>query len=294
LSNYRPQDLFSWSAPSTRSLLTTGTRYFSIDSGVTNIVGFNQNGSGDYGDWFSGTCPQSSPFVQNAFSCSGQSSDVSSTSAEGINLDVIGYDLVTVAQVNPPTAVTATATSGTSVTITWTAPSGTVPTRYHVYRSANNSTYTQVNAESTTGTSFSDTTASTNTAYLYKVRSVNVASAESSDSNKDLATTVVFTDPTITVLSTVVKAAHITQLRTAVNAVRTLAGLGAFAFTDSGLAALTPVRAAHINDLRTALNAALTTLTLSNVTFADSPLVSGAGGTPIKKVHITDLRGGVQ
>src|SRR5207248_3119921 len=34
------------------------------------------------------------PYVQNAFGCSGQSSDVTATSPEGINLDVIGYDLV--------------------------------------------------------------------------------------------------------------------------------------------------------------------------------------------------------
>jgi hypothetical protein len=31
--------------------------------------------------------------VQNAFGCAGQSSDISATSPEGINLDVIGYDL---------------------------------------------------------------------------------------------------------------------------------------------------------------------------------------------------------
>jgi hypothetical protein len=31
--------------------------------------------------------------VQNAFSCAGQSSDISATSPEGINLDVVGYDL---------------------------------------------------------------------------------------------------------------------------------------------------------------------------------------------------------
>jgi hypothetical protein len=31
--------------------------------------------------------------VQNAFGCTGQSSDVAPTSPEGVNLDVIGYDL---------------------------------------------------------------------------------------------------------------------------------------------------------------------------------------------------------
>src|SRR5207253_6905914 len=38
-------------------------------------------------------CPQPHPYVQNAFGCTGQSSDVAATSPEGVNLDVIGYDL---------------------------------------------------------------------------------------------------------------------------------------------------------------------------------------------------------
>jgi hypothetical protein len=92
--NLRPQDLFSWSSRGVRNLSLEGSRYFSIDSGRTNIVGFNQALPGDLGDWLSEFCPQQHPFVQNAFACPNQFSDVSATSPEGINLDVIGYDLV--------------------------------------------------------------------------------------------------------------------------------------------------------------------------------------------------------
>ncbi len=91
--NLRPQDLFSWSSRGVRNLTLNGSRYFSIDSGSTNIVGFNQTSPGDFGDWLSEACPQRHPFVQNAFACAGQFSDISATSPEGINLDVIGYDL---------------------------------------------------------------------------------------------------------------------------------------------------------------------------------------------------------
>jgi hypothetical protein len=90
----RPQDLFNWSSANHRNITSSGTRYFSINSGVTNIVSFNQNSSGDFGDWLSTGCPQPHPYVQNAFGCTGQSSDIAATSPEGINLDVIGYDLV--------------------------------------------------------------------------------------------------------------------------------------------------------------------------------------------------------
>jgi hypothetical protein len=93
-SDLRPQDLFSWSAGSHRNVSSTGTRYFSINHGITNIVSFNQNSTGDYGDWLSSGCPQAHPYVQNAFGCAGQVSDVMGTSPEGVNLDVIGYDLV--------------------------------------------------------------------------------------------------------------------------------------------------------------------------------------------------------
>ena len=92
-TDLRPQDVFSWSSPGVRNLTSNGSRYFSIDSGSTNIVNFNQGPHGDFGDWLSTACPQTYPYVQNAFGCTGQSSDVAPTSPEGVNLDVIGYDL---------------------------------------------------------------------------------------------------------------------------------------------------------------------------------------------------------
>jgi len=88
------QDVFNWSSPGVRNLTSSGMRYFSIDGGNTNIVNFNQDPSGDFGDWLSEGCPQANPYVQNAFICQGQFSDIAATTPEGINLDVIGYDLV--------------------------------------------------------------------------------------------------------------------------------------------------------------------------------------------------------
>lgn len=95
-SEVRPQDLFSWSAVGQRGLTFSGPRYFSIDGGRTKIVDFNQNSMGDFGDWLSAPCPQAAPYPQNAFVCTGQISDVMATSPEGINLDVIGHDLINV------------------------------------------------------------------------------------------------------------------------------------------------------------------------------------------------------
>jgi hypothetical protein len=107
-SDLRPQDLFSWSSHGVRNLSSSGTRYFSINGGSTNLVNFNQNPNGDFGDWLSTACPQAHPYVQNAFACMGQSSDVTATSPEGINLDVIGYNLVSA--IGPPVVTTNPAT----------------------------------------------------------------------------------------------------------------------------------------------------------------------------------------
>jgi fibronectin type III domain protein len=93
VSNLQPEDLFSWSSAGHRNITSSGLRYLSINGGITNIVKFNQDSSGDLGDWFSPPCPQPNPFVQDAFTCTGQYDDVATTSPEGVALDVIGYDL---------------------------------------------------------------------------------------------------------------------------------------------------------------------------------------------------------
>ena len=96
VSKLHPQDVFSWSSAGHRNITSSGTRYFSINGGVTNIVNFNQDSHGDLGDWLSESCPQAHPYVQNAFACRGQFSDLATTSPEAITLDVIGYDLMQV------------------------------------------------------------------------------------------------------------------------------------------------------------------------------------------------------
>jgi hypothetical protein len=188
----------------------------------------------------------------------------------------------------PPTGVVATATSTSNVNVSWTASAGAVT--YNIYRSADALTYSL--AGSTTGptVTFNDAGRSANTAYLYKVRAVN--GGESGDSNRDLATTVIFTDDPLVAGTTLVKGAHITELRTAVNAVRTLAGLGAGSYTDPTLTVeVTPVKAVHINDLRTALDAARSALTLSALSYGETVT---AGTTPVKTTHVSELRNGVK
>jgi hypothetical protein len=90
-----PQDLFSWASLNARNTGASGQRFFSIDQGFHLLAQFNQNPDGDFGDWDSDDfCPATRLYVQYAFNCDGQSTDISATSPEGISLDVIGYDLI--------------------------------------------------------------------------------------------------------------------------------------------------------------------------------------------------------
>jgi hypothetical protein len=155
-SDLRPQDLFSWSSAGTRNMTSSGSRYFSINGGVTDIVGFNQNAAGDFGDWLSGNCPQTTPYVQNAFSCTGQMSDVTATSPEGINLDVIGYDLVQTCSGTKAAMLTpADGSTFNSSTVTFTWSSGTGAVAYWLY--VGNSPGAQDIYSASQGTSLSGT-----------------------------------------------------------------------------------------------------------------------------------------
>ena len=81
-------DLYRYSAPGVASFSTSGdvSSYFSVDGGVTDIVGFNQDSSGDLADF--STCNN----VQSAFSCSGTVAPYNVDSPEYAMLESIGYN----------------------------------------------------------------------------------------------------------------------------------------------------------------------------------------------------------
>lgn len=81
-------DLYRYSAPGVPSFTTSGsaTAYFSVDGGDTDIVGFNQNNSGDYGDF------GPSGYVQSAFGSTGTLPSYTLSSPEVTMMESIGYD----------------------------------------------------------------------------------------------------------------------------------------------------------------------------------------------------------
>jgi hypothetical protein len=183
-----------------------------------------------------------------------------------------------------PPLVTATALSTSSVEISWAPVAGAAT--FEVHRAASTTAgYLLIGSSATT--SFLDTGRSANTTYLYKVRARAANGTVTGYSTLDTATTTIFTDALLNA-TVPVKAAHLTELRTAVNAMRAAANLPAFAFT-----ALTPgatVSRVHVIELRTALNSARSTLTLPVITYTDPTIT--VKSTRIKAIHFMQLRNG--
>ena len=182
-----------------------------------------------------------------------------------------------------PTGVRATATTSTQVQVTWNAVPGA--TSYQVYR-RDPGTASYVSRGTTTTTSYNDA-ASASSAYLYRVRALN-GGGSSADSSADLATTVMFTDDAL-VRGMAVKAAHLAELRTAVDAVRRQGGLSPGSYTDAAISGIR-VKTIHVTQLRSYLDEAMSALGLATGGWTDTSL----SGIAMYPVHLQEIRNRVK
>jgi hypothetical protein len=181
-----------------------------------------------------------------------------------------------------PQNLVATAQSATSVGLTWSGVSDV--SQYKVWR-YDGTQYTSVGTASQA--SFTDSTAQAGKAYLYCVQTL-VNGGTSLCSNEDLATTVVFTTDPLVAGSTKILATHLGQVRTAANAVRTLAGLSTTSF--SGGTSGSMVKATDITSVRTALDAGMSALGLATGGWTTSSLLN----TPVRAVQFQEIRNRVK
>lgn len=129
----------------------------------------------------------------------------------------------------------ATATGTTTARITWSG--ATNATGYVLERSTNIAAGFPIRITLGNTTSYTDSGLSPNTTYVYRIQATGSGGGVSGFSNVDHATTIVFTDDPLISGLTVVKAVHLAELRTAVNAMRDAAGLSAATWTDPASAA---------------------------------------------------------
>jgi hypothetical protein len=181
-----------------------------------------------------------------------------------------------------PSNLVATAISSSSVGIAWSAAANA--SGYQLERSVNDGAFVLI--ASPAGTSYLDNSVSADTTYVYRVRATGgTGTTPSAYSNRDHATTIIFTDDPLVPGETVIKAIHLIELREAVNAVRAAAGLAPVSWTDPSPAGV-PVRAVHIEELREALTPALTLLG-KTASYTDPVLTTD---TPVKAVHFQEIR----
>jgi hypothetical protein len=100
-----------------------------------------------------------------------------------------------------------------------------------------------------------------------------------------------FTDNVLTAGVSIIQVAHITELRSRVDAVRARFGLAAFVYADATLTAGTSgVRAQHLVDLRAALADAYTAAGRGSPAYTDAGL---GPGMLVRRAHVTELRAAV-
>lgn len=184
---------------------------------------------------------------------------------------------------NAPSNVTATATSTTNVLVSWPAATGAA--QYDITRRNSDGTFTTVGT--TPNLSFNDTGLTPNTAYLYRIHSRDTGGNRSAASIGDIATTMQFTNATITAGMTI-RAAHILELRQAVNLSRAAAGLSAYTFTSPVSTGAT-VQRDPLNELRNALYHVTTALGRAAV-YTDASLNT----KPVKAIHVQEIMEGVR
>ena len=116
-ANIEPVDLFRYTAGGLRTHTTSGDdAWFSINGGTTDLARYNQNASGDYGDWWS-TGPHT-PQVQDAFATQAATPNLG---VELTVLDVVGFDYIVAAL--PPQIRSATH-SGNNIVLSWNSMAG--------------------------------------------------------------------------------------------------------------------------------------------------------------------------
>ncbi len=202
---------------------------------------------------------------------------------EVLTTNDIASDLTKI--ITTPINLAATAIATSQVTLTWDPVVNA--TNYQILRSSNHGAFSVIGAP--LSNNFVDSSLTPNTTYLYQVRAAD-SSTLGSPSNVDLATTILFADDPMSAGSTIIKAVHITELRTAVNAVRAAAGLSPTTFTDASLSGTRP-KALHVTELRSALDAARAAIGLSALVYTDPGLAAGA---TIRATHYRELRAGVK
>jgi len=189
-----------------------------------------------------------------------------------------------------PTNLQATGTPSV-VSISWTAPTTGGVAKYRVERSVNQGPFVEIAQPTGTSYSDTAVTGSPTTTYVYRVRADYGGSPPllSAPSNVDVATTITFTDDNA-LAGKVVDDQHITELRSAATALCKTAGESTPTWTDPTITPQqTVIKKAHIDELRAKISECLAAVGVVTPPYSTDGTII-AGTTTIKKEHVQELR----
>lgn len=185
-----------------------------------------------------------------------------------------------------PTNLAAVAVGSSSVSLTWAAASPSVPRTTYLIRHRTSWNGLWIETGSSTTTSFIHSSVTSGTVLQYEVASTDAAANVSPVTRAFVYTGTYSNDP-IAAGSTIIRGAHIGELRKATDAWRAFAGLP-YHFPSAWSPATGPVLASHFADIVTALNDARDVAGMPRFDYLGllAPL---AGGT-IDHRHVQQLR----
>ena len=157
--------------------------------------------------------------------------------------------------------------------------------KYEIWRRAHNAPLAKIGeavaSPGVDGVYYLDSAFPAESALEYSVRSVRNGDSVSSDFSSDFTVSHVFTDETVVAGTTIIKAAHLTEVRNAANDLRTLAGLDPNSWTTSPI-----VLATQFKEVRDAITEAR--IQLGAITFGFSGWLEA--GMVVKTYHLTQFR----
>jgi hypothetical protein len=176
--------------------------------------------------------------------------------------------------------------SGQAATLSVEA-AGTPPFSYQWYAGTTGTTSGPIGG----ATSSSYTTPAITSVSRFWVRVSNASVGPFDSDTATLTPGEPFTDDTLTAGVSTIRAVHITELRTRIDALRMRFGLSGANWTETPIGTVTTVQAIHVAELRTALEEAYAAAKQTPPVFADPTLVPG--GTTISALHLQQLRNAV-
>jgi len=201
-------------------------------------------------------------------------------SSRTTTLTIAGKSFVVTQSASAIGAVTLTAAASSGqVALSWTAASGA--SSYQILRGTAG---TLSPLTTVTTLTYTDSAVSNGVGYIYQVYANS-----GTYSNVDLAVPMAYTDPSLAI-GNLIRAAHFSELRTAVNAARVALGWSATTFTDPSLGGL-PVKRIHLIELRSAVDAVRAGAGITALSYTDPTITQNS--TLVRATHIVELRNGL-